>query len=42
MHYTNVLSEFKYKYKAYVDRKTKDDPDFPKVNDRDSDRKIMK
>ena len=42
MHYTNVLSLFKVEYEAYASLKDEDEPKVPKINDSDSDRKIIR
>jgi len=42
MHYRNVLSTFKIEYEAYTELKSQDEPDIPKINDRDGDRKIIR
>ena len=42
MCYANVLSAYKIEHDAYVDLKYQDEPDVPKINDRDNDRKVIK
>ena len=42
MHYSNVLSKFKIEYECYATLKDLDEPSVPLINDKDSDRKIMK
>ena len=42
MHCADVLSNFKNEHEAHVDLKLQDDPNFPKVNNRGSDRKTLK
>ena len=42
MHYVNVLSNFKVEYEAYINLKEEDEPKVPKINDRDSDRKVIR
>ena len=41
MHYNNVLTNFKVEWTAYKALRKEDDPSVPKINDRDSDRKII-
>jgi hypothetical protein len=41
MHYNNVLSLFKVEYEAYASLKDEDEPKVPKINDTDTDRKII-
>lgn len=42
MHYVNVLSDFKVEYESYTNLKDEDEPKVPKINDADSDRKIIR
>lgn len=42
MHYTNVLSNFKVEYDAYLELKEEDEPKVPKINDRESEKKIIR
>ncbi len=42
MHYTSVLSQFKIEQEAYASLKDEDEPKVPKINDSDSDRKIIR
>ena len=42
MHFNNVLSTFKIEYDAYKALKDEDEPKVPKLNDRDSDRKVIR
>lgn len=42
MHYNNVLANFKVEWTAYEALRKEDDPTVPKINDRDSDRKIIR
>lgn len=42
MHYNNVLSAFKVEHDAYLKLRDEDEPKVPKMNDRDSERKIIR
>ena len=42
MHYTNVLADFKVEWEDYEKLQDADEPTIPKVNDRDSERKVIK
>ena len=42
MHYTNVLSNFMIEYESYLELKKGDDPKIPRINDKDSDRRIIR
>lgn len=41
MHYTNVLSNFMIEYESYLELKKGDDPKVPRINDKDTDRRII-
>ena len=42
MHYMNILVNFKVEHEAYEAMRKEDDPDVPKINDKDGDRKIIR
>ena len=42
MHYNNVLSIFKVEWEAYSELRDADTPKVPKINDRDTERKVIK
>ena len=42
MHYNKVLTNFKVEWTAYEALRKEDDPSIPKINNRDSDRKIIR
>ena len=42
MHYTNVLSKFMIEYESYLELKKGDDPKVPRINDKDTDRHIIR
>ena len=42
MHYTNVLSKFMIEYQSYLEFKKGDDPKVPRINDKDTDRRIIR
>ena len=41
IHYTHVLTNFKIEHDAYLELKEEDEPKVPKINDRDSEKKII-
>lgn len=42
MHYKNVLTGFKIDYESYVSLKKREEPDAPKVNDKEKEKKVIK
>ena len=42
MHYNQVLKDFKIEWDTYQNLRDQDEPDVPLVNDKDSDRKVIK
>ena len=42
MHYTNVLQMFKIEWETYQDLRDQKEPEVPTINDKDSDRKVIK
>ncbi len=42
MHYNNVLKSFKTEWETYQDLRDQDAPEVPLINDKDSDRKVIK